>query len=480
MLVVVSLYALASAFLVVVGLHLGALAWVRVRRPPRPVPEAWPEAWPPVLVQVPVYNEPTGLVGRVLDAIGRTAYAGSVHIQLLDDSTDGSAAENAAICAARGVEHVRRGSREGFKAGALAAGLDRSDAPFAAVLDVDFVPPPDFLTRTVGALLADDGLAFAQARWAHPDAEATALGRVQAAVLDVHFAVEQGGRDRAALPIAFNGTAGTWCTAAIEDVGGWSGDTLAEDLDLALRAQLGGWRARLLDDLAVPATLPPTLAAWRVQQTRWTKGGVEVGRKLLGRVWRSGLPLVTRVAVTLQTLVALALPALLVVVLLHPWLAIGQATGAAPTAVLQALSAGYLALMGVLFAHIVAQRALYPATWRRRLARIPLVLAAPLALVGPCSRGVAEALAGRRSPFVRTPKDGGPGSGRVPVGDVLLALYSVGGAVAVGAVGAWAALPFQAILAVGSVALVVSLRADGAGAASVSEPLAERARATAA
>ena len=462
MLVVVVLYALASAFLVAVGLHLGVLAGVRATRPARPVPTEQPPVWPPVLVQVPVYNEPPALVARVLDAVGQTAYAGPVRVQLLDDSTDGSAADNAGTCAARGVEHVRRGSREGFKAGALAAGLGRSDAPFAAVLDVDFVPPPDFLTRTVGALVADGGLAFAQARWVHPEAEATALGRVQAAVLDVHFAVEQGGRDRAGLPIAFNGTAGTWRTAAIRDVGGWHGDTLAEDLDLALRAQLGGWRARLLHDLTVPATLPPTLAAWRVQQTRWTKGGVEVGRKLLGRVWRSGLPLVTRVAVTMQTLVALALPALLTIVLLHPWVAVGQAVGAAPAVVMQALSAGYLALGGVLFAHAVAQRAIYPATWRRRLARVPLVLAAPLALVGPASRGVAEALAGRRSPFVRTPKDGRGGPARVPLADLALALYSVGGAVAVGAAGAWAALPFQAILAVGSVALVVSLRAGRA------------------
>ena len=466
MLVVAGLYALATAFLVALGLHLGALAAVRAARPAAPVPEAPPgPGWPDVLVQVPVYNEPPALAARVLDAVAAQRYPGGVRVQLLDDSTDGSEHENARVAAARGVDHVRRGRRDGFKAGALAAGLalDGQDgaAPFAAVLDVDFVPPPGFLRRTVGALLADDGLAFAQARWTHPGAEATALGRAQAAVLDVHFAVEQSGRDRLGVPLAFNGTAGTWRVAAIEAAGGWQGDTLAEDLDLALRAQTGGWRARLLDDLAVPATLPPTLSAWRVQQTRWTKGGIEVARKLLGRVWRSGLPARAKVTVTFQTLVALALPALLAVVVLHPLLGLGLVLGEAlPPALGLALSGGYLALAGVLAAHVVAQRALYPASWRRRLVAIPLVLAAPIALIGPASRGVAEALAGRRSPFVRTPKDGGAGGGATR-GDLALAAYGLAGLGALVAAGAWTAVPFQALLAVGSVAVVLIARREG-------------------
>ena len=455
MLVTAGLYALATALLVALGLHLGALALVRWFRSAAPIPTAAPEAWPDVLVQVPVYNEPPELAARVLDAVAAQAYRGAVQVQLLDDSTDGSEQENAAVCAARGVAHVRRGARDGFKAGALAAGLRRNaeagtSAPFAAIFDVDFAPPPDFLSRTVGALLADDGLAFAQARWTHPDAEASALGRVQAAVLDLHFTVEQGGRDRAGFPLAFNGTAGTWRTAAIQDAGGWQGDTLAEDLDLALRAQTAGWRARLLDTLPVPAALPPTLSAWRVQQTRWTKGGVEVGKKLLRRIWRSDLSSPAKLAASFQTLVALALPALLTVVLLHPLVALTPTLGTSLPPVLgAALNAGYVALAGVLLAHVVAQRTLYPETWVRRMVRIPLVLGAPIALVGPASRGVAEALAGRRSPFVRTPKDGAAGRG-ASLGDLALALYCTAGAAVLAVAGVWAAVPFQALLAMGS------------------------------
>src|ERR1700733_3698466 len=114
----------------------------------------------------------------------------------------------------------------GFKAGNLAFGLNHSDAPYVAIFDADFVPPPDFLKRTVPALVADNGLAFVQARWGHANRGANWLTRVQGLLLDSHFAVEQEARFRAGLPMSFNGTAGVWSRAAINHAGGWTGDTL--------------------------------------------------------------------------------------------------------------------------------------------------------------------------------------------------------------------------------------------------------------
>ena len=305
-------YALATAVLAGLGLHAAALAVVRLRRPPRPLPLAADVAWPPVVVQLPVYDEPPALVARALDAALDLEAEGPLEVQLLDDSPRAGRRENAVLCSERraravrrGVtlRHVVRGKRDGFKAGALAAGLAAGppteptsgdlrlpddDLRLAAVFDVDFRPAPDTLRRLVPALLADPDLAFVQASWAHPDADATALGRAQAAVLDLHFAIEQTGRERAGLPLTFNGTAGVWRVAAIDDAGGWQGDTLAEDLDLALRVQMAGWRARLVEGVDVPADLPPTVGAWRRQQARWAKGLAEVGRKSAGAVWRSG------------------------------------------------------------------------------------------------------------------------------------------------------------------------------------------------
>jgi len=195
---------------------------------------------------------------------------------------------------------LRRGDRKGFKAGNLAFGLCHSDAPFVAVLDADFVPPTDFLRRTVPALLADSGLAFVQARWGHANRTANWLTRVQGLLLDAHFAVEQEARFRAGLPLSFNGSAGVWNRTAIEQGGGWTGDTLTEDLDLSMRCMMQGWRGAMVSDLVVPGELPQTAAAWRAQQARWTKGHAQVARKLLPKVWSSAMPLWKKTAMTMQ------------------------------------------------------------------------------------------------------------------------------------------------------------------------------------
>ena len=226
-------------------------------------------------------------------------------IQLLDDG-DGeghdalSAAVRAVIPGDINFHILRRGDRKGFKAGNLAFGLAHSDAPFVAVLDADFVPPADFLRRTVPVLIADSGLAFVQSRWGHANRAANWLTRVQGLLLDSHFAVEQEARFRASLPLSFNGSAGVWNRVAIEQGGGWTGDTLTEDLDLSMRCMMQGWRGAMVSDLVVPGELPQTAAAWRAQQARWTKGHAQVARKLLPKLWASALPVWKKAAMTMQ------------------------------------------------------------------------------------------------------------------------------------------------------------------------------------
>ena len=445
-------YAAATLALAALGLHAAALAAVRLSRPRRPVPTAPPDAaWPDVVVQLPVYDEPAALVARALDAALATDYPGRVEVQLLDDSPAPASRANAALCAERrGVRHLPRSRRDGFKAGALAWGLTHTAAPVAAVFDVDFRPAPDLLATLVGPLVADPGLAFVQARW-HHEPGPRLLGRAQAAVLDVHFAVEQAGRDRAGLPLVFNGSGGAWRVAAIEDAGGWSGETLAEDSDLALRAQARGWRARLDETAVAPADLPPTVAAWRRQQARWAKGLAEVALRRLGTLWRSGLPVRARLAFTAHLALALSLPALFVLMLLHPVVAVAAGGG------LALLNVGYLALAGLVFAHVVALRAVHPGRGRAEWARVPAALVAPVVLVVPAAVAVGQALVGRRTPFGRTPKTGAPLAER-GWAEVALAGYSALGLVAVVGAEAWGAVPFQALLALGTAGAAVAVR----------------------
>jgi cellulose synthase/poly-beta-1,6-N-acetylglucosamine synthase-like glycosyltransferase len=260
---------------------------------------------PHVLVQLPVCNEGS-LAVRVAGAAARMDWPKNrLTIQVLDDGdSDSHAALAGAVMQTvpEGVEIqiLRRGNRSGFKAGNLAFGLAHSDAPYVAIFDADFVPPADFLRRTVPALAADNGLAFVQARWGHANRDANWLTRVQGLLLDSHFAVEQEARFRAGLPISFNGSAGVWNRTAINQGGGWTGDTLTEDLDLSMRCMMKGWRGAVVPDLVVPGELPPTAAAWRAQQARWTKGHAQVARKLLPTVWSSDMPLWKKAAMTLQ------------------------------------------------------------------------------------------------------------------------------------------------------------------------------------
>src|SRR6201996_7853613 len=289
------------------SIQLAGLAWVRLFRKSPVLKRAELEdaELPHVLVQLPVCDEGP-LAVRVAASAARMDWPRDrLTIQLLDDG-DGSRHEQLAADVRAVVPQdvnfhiLQRGDRTGFKAGNLAFGLVHSDAPFVAVLDADFVPPPDFLRRTVPVLLADSGLAFVQSRWGHANRGANWLTRVQGVLLDAHFSVEQEARYRAGLPISFNGSAGVWNRTAIEQGGGWTGDTLTEDLDLSMRCMMQGWRAAMVSDLVVPGELPQTAAAWRAPQASWTKGHAQCARKLLPLVWNSNFAFWKKTAMTLQ------------------------------------------------------------------------------------------------------------------------------------------------------------------------------------
>jgi cellulose synthase/poly-beta-1,6-N-acetylglucosamine synthase-like glycosyltransferase len=297
---VLCVIAALSIQLVVLGYLRLYRAAPRVRTPLLP-----DEALPRVLVQLPVCDEGP-LAVRVAAAAARMDWPlDKLEIQVLDDGRAGDPEDlvraiMSVVPEGVNLKVLRRGERSGFKAGNLAFGLKHCDAPYVAIFDADFVPPTDFLRRTVPALVADSGLAYVQARWGHANRTKNWLTRAQGMLLDAHFAVEQEARFRAGLPMSFNGTAGVWSRAAIDNGGGWTGDTLTEDLDLSMRCAMKGWRTALMSDVEVPGELPETAAAWRAQQARWTKGHAQTARKLLPAIWASDMPLWKKAAMSLQ------------------------------------------------------------------------------------------------------------------------------------------------------------------------------------
>ncbi len=282
---------LAAQF-AIAGYFLYLVCWSFELPPAEAVQPELPPELPRVLVQIPVFNEPL-VVDRVLAAAAALDWPrDKLTIQLLDDSTDitSDIAVHAVARARRDgidVAHLRRTDRSGFKAGALAAGLAVCDAPYVAVFDADFLPQPGWLRGAMAALLAEPQAAFVQTRIEWGNGDRNWLTRAQRLMQDAHFAVEQDVRARRGLPFQFNGTGGIWRRAAVEEAGGWSHDTLSEDLDLVLRTHLKGWHGVFLMEPHVVGELPQKLDDFSAQQSRWSKGFVQVARKLLAPIWRS-------------------------------------------------------------------------------------------------------------------------------------------------------------------------------------------------
>lgn len=272
---------------------------------------------PRVLIQLPVYNEPL-VVERALSAAAALDWpADRLTIQLLDDSTDITsdiAVHAVARLRQRGVDvvHVRRADRSGFKAGALAAGMALCDAPYVAVFDADFVPPSGWLRQAMASMLANPRAAFVQTRIEWGNGESNWLTRAQRLMQDAHFAVEQDVRARRGVPFQFNGTGGIWRRAAVEEAGGWSHDTLSEDLDLVLRTYLKGWTGVFLMEPHVVGELPQKISDFGAQQNRWSKGFVQVARKLLGPIWNSAWPTEAKFTTTVALGQQLIFPLLVV------------------------------------------------------------------------------------------------------------------------------------------------------------------------
>ncbi len=268
---------------------------------------------PHVLVQIPVFNEPAMVADCLRSAAALDWPRDRLHIQLLDDSTD----ETARIASAAvlgltqqgyDVTHLRRAGRRGYKAGALAAGLAKSAAPFVAILDADFRPPANWLREVVPALTADPSASFVQSRCEFANCRTNWLTRAQGLMFDAHFVMEQATRYRAGWLFQFNGTGAVWRRAAIEAAGGWSGDSLCEDLDLTVRAEIAGWHGLFSMDPPVPGLVPDQVAHWRVQQRRWSNGFVQVARKLFGEVWTASWPIWRKLSASFLILIQLFYP----------------------------------------------------------------------------------------------------------------------------------------------------------------------------
>jgi len=363
---------------------------------------------PRVTIQLPIYNEQY-VVERLLEETVRIDYPRDLlQIQVLDDSTDETAPFTQRLAveyreAGFPVDYIHRDNRRGFKAGALQEGLKTATGELIAIFDADFLPPRDFLERTVH-FFAEPNVGMVQTRWGYLNRHYNLLTEVQAMLLDGHFVMEHVARAGAELFFNFNGTAGILRKSMIEDAGGWQHDTLTEDSDLSYRAQLKGWKFVYDPTVECLSELPVETYGFQVQQSRWAKGLTQVAKKLLIRILRSDQPfrvkleaffhLTPNISYPLMIGVSALILPVMIVRFYQGWFQMLWIDVPLIAASFWSISAFYMA----------AHRALFPKTWKRGFLFLPALLAAGVALTIINSRAVIEALIGYQTEFVRTAK----------------------------------------------------------------------------
>ncbi len=403
-------YFLVLIVLSVYGLHRYWLVYTyyRHRSGAAGPPSARWERLPRVTIQLPIYNE-RFVVERLIENICRIEYPPELlEIQVLDDSTDetvevASGAVERYAALGHPIHYYHRSNREGFKAGALAAGLEKATGELICIFDADFLAPPDFLMRAIH-YFTDPQVGVVQGRWTFLNRNYSLLTEVQAILLDGHFVLEHGARFRSGCFFNFNGTAGVWRRAAIEQAGGWQHDTLTEDTDLSYRAQLLGWKFLYVPELECPSELPVEMNAFKTQQARWAKGLLQTARKLMRRIWAAPLPLRQKLEAWFHLTANISYPLMIVLsVLLLPAMIVRFYQGWFQMLYID-LPLFLASILSISSFYLTSQRELYPRGWKRTFRYLPFLMAVGIGLTVTNARATLEALFGVASPFQRTPK----------------------------------------------------------------------------
>jgi cellulose synthase/poly-beta-1,6-N-acetylglucosamine synthase-like glycosyltransferase len=466
--------------LFVFGANFLHLTWVAYRDRSAVPPAMAVTHWPKVTVQLPVYNE-LYVARRLIDAAAALDYPRELlEVQVLDDSNDDTRRvvdEAAEHWRARGIDVkvLRRLDRSGYKAGALAHGLESTDSDYVAIFDADFLPPRDFLKRALPVLLAGEKLAFVQTRWGHTNRDHSLLTTLQSLSIDGHFTIEQFARWKAGYFFNFNGTAGIWRRQALLEAGGWQTETLTEDLDVSYRAFLEGWRGAYLGDLESPAELPVSFDAYRRQQHRWARGSLECARKHIPSIWRSDLPWWHKMEGTLHLTGYSIHLLMLSLCFLYPLLLLVAAQYPQLLSLFGFMAAFNIAGLAPMSLFLTAQHKL-GRSWLRSLPSVLLLSLLGAGMMLTTARAAWQAFTSPPGAFERTPKFGltpqrrdwmrlryQPRIDPIVVAELALAVFTLGTSYYATGQHAWAVSIYTAVFGCGLLFTAGSTISQGAG-----------------
>ncbi len=220
-----------------------------------------------------------------------------------------------------------------------------------------------------------------QARWGHINQDYSLLTKIQSILLDAHFVLEHGGRNRAGLLLQLQRDRRRLATRGDRlGAGGWQHDTLTEDLDLSYRAQLKGWRFVFLPDVVSPAEVPVEMNSFKSQQHRWAKGSIQTCMKLLPRILRSNQPLSVKAEAFFHLSANFNyLLMSMLSILMFPAMWVRYNMGWTEMLIID-VPLFFAATASIAVFYVKAQRELYP-DWRQRMKYLPFLMSIGIGLV---------------------------------------------------------------------------------------------------
>jgi len=404
---VFDLFILSAIIITIYTVNFYYLAFIsRTRNERRPTRD-W--GTPSVTIQLPIYNEKY-VAKRLVDSVCNLDYPkDKMRIMVCDDSDDDTVELLSGVVddyKKQGfqIEHVRRGTRQGYKAGALKHAMKTTDTDLVAIFDADFIPPTWFLKRAIPHF-SKSNIGLVQCRWGHVNENYSTITQVQALSIDFHFLVEQKAKSNSKLFMNFNGTAGIWKRECIEDAGGWHTATLVEDLDLSYRAQMKGWKCLFLPDIVVDAELPAQMNGAKRQQFRWAKGSIQCAIKLLSDIGlKRNVGIEAKIQAFIQLTRHIVYPLVLIQFLTLPILLAAQ-VNLYVVSVLPAITIATYLAMGP-GAYLIVIRGMYHKSWKSKAKLLPALLVYNAGLSVNNTVAVFDAILGKKNEFHRTPKYG--------------------------------------------------------------------------
>ena len=364
---------------------------------------------PSITIQLPIYNEKY-VATRLVDAVCAQDYPKEkMRIMVLDDSDDDTVSmmhKTVLKYQSQGFDilHVRRGTREGYKAGALKHAMKSTTSDFVAIFDADFIPPEWYLKKAMPHF-TNSKIGLVQCRWGHVNQDYSALTQAQALNLDFHFLVEQKAKINSHLFMNFNVTAGIWRKECIDDAGGWHTATLVEDLDLSYRAQMKGWKCLFLPDIVVDAELPVQMNGAKRQQFRWAKGSIQCAIKLLGDILlKRKIAFDAKLQAFIQLTRHIVFPLMLIQFITLPILLASQ-VNLYIVSFLPALTLATYLAMGP-GAYLLVIHKMYKNNWKSHAKALPYLLVYSIGMSVNNTVAVFDGAIGKKNEFLRTPKYG--------------------------------------------------------------------------